>query len=222
VNKDEVSWVKLVSMRSRKVINADFQIQDSGELDGRIILTSDGIAAGSIRKSIGEAGKEKYVKDFLSNRDWEVSKSNFENLERSDKSLKESYELVIKDHTQLTNSLIYLDPYLINKIEENPFKSDKRKYPIDFGSSFDKIYMFKIQVPSEYIVEELPKSKIILLPENAGKFVYNITAVGNTINLMSQFIMNKSIFKVEEYPFLKELYSQVIAKQAEQIVLKKK
>jgi hypothetical protein len=34
--------------------------------------------------------------------------------------------------------------------------------------------------------------------------------------------VNKSLFMQEEYPDLREFYSLVVAKQAEQIVLKKK
>ena len=82
--------------------------------------------------------------------------------------------------------------------------------------------MCKITIPEGYTVDELPQSKVLMLPGNAGKYVYNVANTGNSITLLSNFQINKSLFLQTEYPNLREFYNQVIAKQAEQIVLKKK
>jgi hypothetical protein len=42
------------------------------------------------------------------------------------------------------------------------------------------------------------------------------------ISITSSLSFNKSVFNQEEYPALRDFYGQVVAKQAEQIVLKKK
>jgi hypothetical protein len=42
------------------------------------------------------------------------------------------------------------------------------------------------------------------------------------ITVTSSFQLNKNLFTQEEYPNLREFYTQVVAKQTEQIVLKKK
>jgi hypothetical protein len=72
------------------------------------------------------------------------------------------------------------------------------------------------------VVEEIPQAKVIALPANAGRFTYSITQAGNLINIVNSFQINKSIFSQAEYPNLREFYNQVVAKQTEQIVLKKK
>ena len=46
--------------------------------------------------------------------------------------------------------------------------------------------------------------------------------MGNVIQVMSKFNINKTMFLPEEYLALKRFYNQIIAKHAEQIVLKKK
>jgi hypothetical protein len=71
-------------------------------------------------------------------------------------------------------------------------------------------------------VDELPKPKLILMPGNSAKYSYNVTQMGNTLNVVSMLQINKSLFLQDEYPNLREFYNQIIAKQAEQIVLKKK
>jgi uncharacterized pyridoxamine 5'-phosphate oxidase family protein len=86
----------------------------------------------------------------------------------------------------------------------------------------EKMYLCKIVIPAGYVVDELPQPKVIALPGNAGRYSYSLTQQGNIINVVSNFQINKSLFAQNEYPYLKEMYNQVIAKQAEQIVLKKK
>ena len=63
---------------------------------------------------------------------------------------------------------------------------------------------------------------LISLPENAASYVYNVMQTGNQITFTSMFHINRSLFTQLEYPNLREFYNQVVAKQAEQIVLKKK
>jgi hypothetical protein len=118
--------------------------------------------------------------------------------------------------------LIYLNPFVLLRQEENPFKSEKREYPVDFGSPHEKIYMIKITIPDGFLVDELPQSRVMVLPDNTAKYSYNLTQISNQIIITSGFQINRNIFVQDEYPHLREFYNQVIAKQAEQIVLKKK
>ncbi len=86
----------------------------------------------------------------------------------------------------------------------------------------ERMYLCKITIPEGFIVDELPQPKLLALPGNAGLYRYGLTQQGNIINVVSNLQINKNLFIQTEYPYLKELYNQVIAKQAEQIVLKKK
>ena len=70
-------------------------------------------------------------------------------------------------------------------------------------------------------LEEVPQNKILMLPGNAAKFVYSVSVNGNTISVVRTFQINKSLFVQDEYPNLREFYNQVVAKQNEQVVLKK-
>ncbi len=52
--------------------------------------------------------------------------------------------------------------------------------------------------------------------------MYNISQLGNTISIASKIKLRQTWFNKEAYPHLKEFMSLVVAKHAEQIVLKKK
>ncbi len=72
------------------------------------------------------------------------------------------------------------------------------------------------------MVDELPKSKVLTLPANSAKFTYSVNQAGNLLSIVCNFQINQSIFSQLDYPNLREFYNQVVAKQSEQVVLKKK
>jgi hypothetical protein len=57
---------------------------------------------------------------------------------------------------------------------------------------------------------------------NSASLIYDVSQLGNTIKVTSIFAINKTMFLPEEYAALKEFYNQVIKKQSEPIILKKK
>jgi len=106
--------------------------------------------------------------------------------------------------------------------KENPFKSKERLYPVDFGSPIEKLYQCKITIPDGYVLEELPGPRVVKLGNNAAKYTYAIAQTGNVLNLTSQLVILNSLFPQTEYADLREFYDIIVAKQAEQIVIKKK
>ena len=223
VSKTGHSWVKLTpTTRSRNVYNGEFTIGDDGELSGKLKLDRSGYFASASRKSYVSKGEEEYKKEFTSNRSWSLEKSEFINPKDISENFKELHEVKISDHIAGGTDIIYLNPFLAMQEKENPFKSPTREYPVDFGSPLEKLYMCRFTIPDGFDVDEMPKALILKLGENSGKYTYNITRSGNTLNLLSQLTINNSLFTQTEYADLREFYNVIVAKQAEQIVLKKK
>jgi hypothetical protein len=223
ISKLSKGWMEVTSKaKSKTIISGDFALDENAELKGKLTYTLDGYDAFDMREIYKTKGEETYVKDFLASKSWNVEKTAFSDLKELEKPVKEIHELSIADHAATAGNTIYLNPLVTSQIAENPFKYDTRIYPVDFGSAMEKMYLCKIVIPAGYVVDELPQPKVIALPGNAGRYSYSLTQQGNIINVVSNFQINKSLFAQNEYPYLKEMYNQVIAKQAEQIVLKKK
>jgi hypothetical protein len=224
ISRERHGWMKIeTKTKSKTVVNGDFNLDETGMMKGKFIVTRDGYDANRMRASYISKGQSEYLKDiFASKAAWQVEKSEFQNMKEIEKPALETHELSIADHASLASGNIYLNPFLTSQLEENPYKSETRVYPVDYGSPVEKIYMCKIKVPEGYVIDEAPESKILTLPGNAARYVYNISAMGNWISITSNFQINRNIFTQEDYLNLREFYNQVVAKQAEQIVFKKK
>ena len=222
ISKTNHGWVDIEPKAKAKTsISTDLTLGVDGEVLGKVNLTCDGYDAHRLRANYYKKGEADYVKGFLADKNWEIKKSEFQNIKEINNTPQQIHEFTVGEYATLAGNVIYLNPFVTGQTKENVFKLPTREYPVDFGSPIEKVYLSKITLPEGFGVDELPKPKIITLPGNAGKYSYNITQMGNTLNVVSMLQINKSLFLQDEYPLLREFYNQMIAKQAEQIVLKK-
>jgi len=222
VADDGFKWVKLqLPVKSRTLVNAELQLTEEGDLNGKLLIERGGFDGLNYRKKYLAGTEEEYVKEFGAQRPWVISNSEINNVKEVSLPLKEQYEIVVNEHVTTTPDAMFINPFLLYRMDENPFKLENRAYPVDYGSAFERIYMCKITLPKGYTVDELPPAKVIKLPNNGGRYTYSLIQSGDAINFISSFQINQNIFAQTEYPYLREFYDQIVAKQSEQIVLKK-
>ncbi len=221
ISKETPGWISLSASKSKTYASAEVTLNSEGQLKGKISISKDGYFGFKMRNEYLKNGEEEYVKGFTNSMSWQVDKSEFENVKNLSEPAKERYEFTHLDNFG-NASVLYINPILHLRLTENPFKLEERVYPVDFGSALDQTFVCKLTIPENYQAEELPVSKIFALPDNAGKYVYNVQVIGNVITVTSMLSINRSLFAQDDYPNLREFYNMVVAKQAEQIILKKK
>lgn len=223
LHKEKYAWIPTDFLpMSKTVSSSDITFDASGSLSGKITVTRDGYDALNFRKLYVDKGNEEYMKEFLHKMGWEADNHEVQNIEDLSKSTKETYTIRMEGNASGSVDILYINPILSERISENPFTSDDRKFPISFPKTFESIYMSRITLPEGFIVDELPEPLIIKLHDNSAKYTYTITQNSNVLSILSHFKIGKTVYIQNEYPQLKEFYSHVVAKQAEQIVLKKK
>ncbi|MBT1706926.1 transglutaminase-like domain-containing protein [Fulvivirgaceae bacterium PWU5] len=222
ISKTKHGWILIQpKAKARTVVNTELVLNPTGELKGKVKYTHEGYAAREFRQAYFAKGEQEYVKGFLADKTWEVESSEFQNQAEVSQSVNQLHALNINEHATVAGNMIYMNPFVVGQTKENIFKLEAREYPVDFGKPMEKTYLCRITLPDGYAVEELPKPRVIMLPNNAGKYTYSATQSGNQLNIVSMLQINKSLFVMDEYPHLREFYNQLVAKQAEQIVLKK-
>ena len=222
ISSDQHGWVGIEPSKREKVsLNANVFLSAEGQLSGKINIANDGYAAFSGREKL-EGGEESYKKDSFINKLSNVQTSEILNAKNVDKPLLENYDISIDSYATLSGDLIYFNPIVFLREESNPFVLTTRQYPVDFSSIVDKVSVYNITIPDGYTVEELPQSKVFTLPEGAAKYTFNISMHSNKIVVMNRLQINKTLFYQDEYPNLREFYTRLVAKNSENVVLKKK
>ncbi|MHA6246998.1 DUF3857 and transglutaminase domain-containing protein [Pontibacter sp. CAU 1760] len=222
IAKQNHRWVPLETAHSdSKLFNATVSINSKGEMTGTGEESAAGMKALYLRKTILEEGESKYAERIAKEvGDYKMAEPIIKNLREVEQSLNISYKISANGSGQ-ESDIIYLNPMLGQGEKENPFKLEQRLYPVDFGSPVDEVYVANFTIPAGYILDEMPQSVIMNLPEQGGRFTYMVQQQGSLVQVMSKVSISKPLFYASEYSMLKEFYNRIIAKHAEQIVLKK-
>jgi hypothetical protein len=135
--------------------------------------------------------------------------------------LTESYTFRKEDQIEIIGSQLYLYPLFFLTTTENPFKLEKREFPVDFGYAEDSKYMVTINIPEGYKVESIPEPIALMLPDNLGLFKYNIAVTPASVQLVVDSSINEAVIPYLYYDSLKDYYRRMIEKMGEKIVLVK-
>ena len=222
ISEKQSGWIELVpSFRTRSLTDASLEFDEQGKMKCQLKVTKEGYHGQQMRIQYLTKGEGAYLKALNEQNDWVINESKFENITNLNDPVYEIYDMSLSDENALAE-IIYINPLVGHRETQNPFKSETREYPVDFGSGFEKVHLTNIKIPDGYQIEDLPENIAITLPNKGGRFIYNVGRIGNTIRLTSQLVIGKGLFTQDEYAALREFYAKVVAKQEEQFVLKKK
>jgi hypothetical protein len=220
----ESRWVSLQpTQRLTEYQQIQLVLDEKGGYTGKVHSEHGGYAGAAQRDRLREKGEKKFVEDLLTGREgWNVSKYQFGQREDLAKALSFDYELTAAGG-DAPAGLLYVRPLQHFGNSKNPFVHESRQFPVDFGCPVDETVVMTLTLPAGYEVEELPKPTAMSLPDNGGRFLFQAQpAADGTIQIMSRLNLSRAVYSAEEYVSLREFYRLVVAKQAEQLVLKKK
>lgn len=222
ISADYTTWVPLLNRETIKnASNAEFSLSEDGTFSGRLDLKYEGYAASTNRKRFNNNGQDKYLEEVYGDKGWAINEYKIEDAEVVSNELNEHITLEIPGAVTVASDRMYFQPLLVNAEDKNPFKLEQRAFPVDFGCPVETLSMVKIKLPEGYVAEEVPEAMVITLPDKSGTFRYTISSMDNELVVVNSLKISKPVYLPEEYGALKKFYELVVAKHAEQVVLKK-
>jgi hypothetical protein len=223
LGEKESYWYDLKPTDKAKSVHLiDLVLEPGGSLKGTIQASYFGYEAVKERRKIFSFGNEKeYINNL--NAKWDnVDIKNFElkNVEELHRPLVMKLEIEALEDVNAGNFIF--NPFVIERWESNPFKSNERLYPVDFGAPLEEVYILTLVYPEDFELSELPEKIGLSLPNNGGRYLLDAQKNGNKLTINSSLLVAKTVFSSEEYHFLKELFNRVIAMQNMDLVFKKR
>ncbi len=221
IKKDALEWINIPAnkMSSDKIIiNIKLNIDGSINTD---IEDSFGEYSGlSVRKNLSDKSETDLAKE-----QFEVEKTGLE-IDSVNVTNKDSIHmpLILKAflngsaYAQTAGDMIYLNPVIINRMTDNPFKSSKRKYPIDFNYLNSKTIVTNITLPEGYELKDKQENKSVKVG-NALTYSRQINADGNLIQIISKFEIKEMQVKPQLYEQAKSLFATMVSSQSELLVI---
>lgn len=217
------AWVNLTPAKSADT-NSTMSIvfNDAGTIEGVKRTQYTNLNALNYRKNFAKL-KEDDVILKVEEQNGKVEISDFKITNKSEiyKPIIEMFKFTSEDLFDKIGDKIYFKPLFFDAMTKNPFKLEKRDYPIDFGAPFIMDNKVGIKIPVGYVVESVPENLAIGLRENYGVYKFIIKIEAGMINVYSTLQINTAIFPSANYEEIKEFYKMIVNKNLEQIVLKK-
>ena len=207
---------------SKDVVNIMATISQQGEIKGKIREQYFDYNAFVYRDNYNSISKDSYI-ERLEKRHQGLEIEEYDVQNNNDLSLPivENYSFTSTNSVEVIGDKMYVSPLLFFASTENPFKQEKREYPVDFVYPNQNKYTVSLTIPEGYVVETLPQSKAVAMEGNLGSFKYVISNSGSQIQLIYNQETNQAIIGPESYEGLKTYYKEIVNKQTEKIVLKK-
>jgi hypothetical protein len=223
ISKEKPGWVDLRPQKgANRTVICMLKIGEDGVLSGTVSDKSDGYSGLSIRRKLKLDGEEKYIEDFHSSHtSWAIKDMKIEAPESINKPVKKTIEVDLSGQGEAMGNMIYINPIISGKIADNPFKQEERKLPIEFIIPIKNSYILNLEIPEGYEVDELPQQVSIATSDKSAHLRYLVQLNGNRLQIVHSWGIDKTFYTPESFPELKEFYSLLVAKQGEQIVLKK-
>jgi hypothetical protein len=224
IGSNELTWISLMDYATYKYqARYTLALNENMELSGSRVLKLQDYGSYKFRGAIRAHGDlERYEKE-LNDRFEGVTIKNMkaEDYKGSKNQLTLSYDVIRSDYAEDAGDMLLFTPVYDPFIEENPFKLEKREYPVEFDYPYSVMQVYSITLPEGYTISELPKPMILRMPDNSAKYTYQIVPAGNKLMITTSFMLKRSQYLPREYENIKSFYQMIVDKQNELVVLEK-
>ncbi len=208
------------SLKESKTTTAFIVNEKDNKLSASISSTKGYQESLGLREELSKESQPDFFKNLKKafSGDVALSDESIDSLKYLNEPVKVNYAVTMDVGD---DDVFYFNPMLGEQQKDNPFAAAERLYPVEMPYCVDETYIFNMEVPKGYTIDELPKSARVKLNENEGMFEYLIAKSGDNIQLRSRVKLEKAIYEPDDYQTLRDFFAYIVKKQAEEIVFKK-
>ena len=222
VSKEKpVEWVDLTGLsagKTRSVVMAE--LQPDGTMQADIQTKFTGSDAAYLRHEFRSAtDSATFVSKLAQDLNCEIESLTLTNHHGLGPDVERNMHVIKK--CDAAGDMIYLNPWVLNVMSENPLTEEQRTLPVEFPYIDTENLTTVVNIPEGYVVEELPQSFVMKSDDGKLSCVIALEVDGSTLMSRCQLQVDKIFFTPNEYPFVKNFLDEVYKRLQDVIVIKK-
>ncbi|MGX1928937.1 DUF3857 domain-containing protein [Flagellimonas sp. 2504JD4-2] len=189
---------------------------------GKFDLFSEGYESVRQRKKIDKKDREEYLREIEGGfgDDLYIKSYSVEKELSGETKMMEQFEFEMENI--LRDNAIYMNPFLTKFFKKNPFVSDERSYPIDFGYPRSYEYRLSMAIPDGYKIKNLPEKTNLKLPQDSGYLRFESNESFGKVNVFFKLGINAVQFKSEAYHIIKAFFTEAVDIQNKSFIVLEK
>ncbi len=214
---------------SRTKRKAVLQLSEDGTLEGDVILEYTGHRGAEKKESNDQASpveREEILKGMVKDRisTAEITQIGIENVTDPEKPFTYRFHIRIPGYGQSAGKRLFFQPAFFQKGADPLFQSNKREHDIFFHYAWSENDEIDIRLPEGYELES-PVGRQPIKAGAAANYDLSITLSedGRVLNCRRDFALggqNYLLFKVDNYPLLKQLFDSIHESDNHTLVLR--
>ena len=214
-------WVDLTGLSASKTLSmVKAQLQPDGVLQADVQTKLTGLEAANFKRDFRTApDSASFVSQLAQNLGCEIESHTLTNHHGLGMDVERNMH--VTKHCGVAGDMIYLNPWMLNVIAENPLTEEQRLLPVDFPYATVENLNTVVTLPDGYVVEELPQPLVIKNDDGALSCVIASVVDGSILSSRCQIQINKIFFTPDEYPVVKNFLEDICKRLQDVIIIKK-
>ena len=204
------------------IVDGYVTLDNEGKIKGMQRKQSNDFNAFLFREKFKNVSKESILEHYVKQYKVNVNDYEVKDLYENEKQVTEDLKFDSSNLVENLGNKILISPLLFHSLDENPFKAELRKYPLDFKFKNKLVISVTLDLGTDYSIEFLPKSKLITSEGGSLSYSFSLGEVNNKIQVIKTFEINNSMVPASEYQSIKKLFEEILKTESEKIILKKK
>jgi hypothetical protein len=214
-------WVDLTGLsasKARSVVKAT--LQPDGTLQADVQTKYMGSGAALLRRDFRTAtDSATFVSELAQELNGEIESLTLTNHHGLGPDVTRNMH--VTKQCDAAGDMIYLNPWVLNIMTENPLTEEQRTLPVEFPFTFNESVTSVVTLPEGYVVDVLPQSLSIKSEDGKLSCLIATDAAGSTLTSRCQIQIGEIFFMPSEYPFVKNFLDEVYKRLQDVIVIKK-
>ncbi|OIQ28761.1 MAG: hypothetical protein BM564_08305 [Bacteroidetes bacterium MedPE-SWsnd-G2] len=217
------TWINLIpSFDSQSTISVNAMVNEDLSISGKVRSNYTDYLAREYRTNFARISDADHIKGLEKKYgNIIISELEFENEHNEFLPVKTSFNYLIEDGIEEIGENLYLSPLLFLTSEDNPFKSEKRLYPINLNYPLKMVYKVNVIIPDGYEIAEKPKNTKSYFNTDEGMYSLIIRENGKYLQITFQEELSNPVILPEDFQSFKAFYQAIINTQNQKIILKK-
>ncbi len=224
VDRKAADWTDLPTPEMGINWLVDGVLGADGSISGHFKMSGSGLIATQWRTELDQVSPQAFVKEKFASQhtDLQLDSVQTEEGTGNKKSVIVSFKYHFPGTAAGTEHLLYCSPVFDFFVRENPFKSVRRDYPVNFYGPVRANYVIRLTLPEGFVPEELPAASRLGLPNQTGSISFACQKEDEQhLQLSLRMTLINAEYGPEYYDYLRKFFDIVAEKVNTKLVLKK-
>ena len=221
IKPKQCGWVDLTNLsRNNLVMSVYASLKPDMTFEGKVDARFTGVRSYEEKSDFHSCGSEdKYIEKMEQESSIEIGELTVTGTDEYSSQMMFSYDYVMDADPM--GDMIYVSPFLTRFHSPDAFQSLTRSCPIDFPSAYSVTYMYALNIPEGYSIEQVPENLNIKTEALDAIMRLDVQTAGAVVKVIFTYNQKSMNGFMEDYETIRQFWQYINDVYDSMIVLKK-